>query len=173
MSAEQPTNRLAYLPIPFFAMVMGLAGLSLAWSKARHVNGWQFDLGLAFGGLAGLAFVLLALGYTLKLLRYREMVLQELAHPVRLNFFPTLSISLLLLSAVCLPVLPRFAEVLWIIGTSLHLLLTLYVVNSWMQRETFQIQHMNPAWFIPAVGNVIVPIAGMQLGFERYIVVFL
>ncbi len=47
----------------------------------------------------------------------------------------------------------------------LHLAFTLYVVNVWMHHEHFKIQHMNPAWFIPAVGNVLVPVAGVPLGY--------
>ena len=34
-----------------------------------------------------------------------------------------------------------------------------------MHHEHFEIHHLNPAWFIPVVGNVLVPIAGAQLGF--------
>ena len=34
-----------------------------------------------------------------------------------------------------------------------------------MHHEHFEIHHLNPAWFIPIVGNVLVPIAGVPLGF--------
>jgi tellurite resistance protein len=37
----------------------------------------------------------------------------------------------------------------------------------WMHHEQFRIQHMNPAWFIPAVGNVVVPVAGVPLGYTE------
>ena len=36
-----------------------------------------------------------------------------------------------------------------------------------MHHEHFKILHINPAWFIPAVGNVLVPIAGMAHGFTE------
>jgi tellurite resistance protein len=39
------------------------------------------------------------------------------------------------------------------------------VINSWLHQEKYEIHHMNPAWFIPAVGNVIVPLAGVALGY--------
>ncbi len=47
----------------------------------------------------------------------------------------------------------------------MHLIFTLFVINSWMHHEHFKVNHINPAWFIPAVGNVLVPIAGVPLGF--------
>jgi tellurite resistance protein len=81
------------------------------------------------------------------------------------SFSPTISISLLLLAAVFLPLNETIAHPLWVVGASLHLLFTLYVINKWMHHEHFQIQHSNPAWFIPAVGNMLVPVAGVQLGY--------
>jgi tellurite resistance protein len=42
---------------------------------------------------------------------------------------------------------------------------TLTILSNWMHNEKFQVQHSNPAWFIPIVGNILVPIAGVPLGF--------
>lgn len=33
-----------------------------------------------------------------------------------------------------------------------------------MHKNTFDIKHLNPAWFIPVVGNILVPIAGVHHG---------
>lgn len=38
---------------------------------------------------------------------------------------------------------------------------TLIVVNLWINHTKFEIQHINPAWFIPVVGNILVPIVGV------------
>ncbi len=164
---EQPAEpeRLPYLPISFFAMVMGLSGLTIAWEKAQHV--FNVDLGINpwMAGATALVFTVLALLYLSKLVLHRQAVLGELRHPVKLNFFPTISISLLLLSIAFLPIEPAISRPLWLAGTALHLLFTLYVVNVWIHHEHFQVHHMNPAWFIPAVGNVLVPVAGVPLGY--------
>jgi tellurite resistance protein len=45
------------------------------------------------------------------------------------------------------------------------LIFTLYVLHVWIHHEHFEIHHLNPAWFIPAVGNVLVPVAGVPLGY--------
>jgi tellurite resistance protein len=87
-------------------------------------------------------------------------------HPVRINFMPTMAISLLLLAIVYLHAVPEASRWLWLTGAALQLGFTLFVVNAWMHHEHFQVQHMNPAWFIPAVGNVLVPVAGVPLGYE-------
>jgi tellurite resistance protein len=35
-------------------------------------------------------------------------------------------------------------------------------MTQWMHSKKFEITHMNPAWFIPVVGNILVPIAGVH-----------
>jgi tellurite resistance protein len=165
MTESAQGSRIQHFPISFFAMVMGLAGLSIAWQKARHVLGLALPAGEVILALAALTFVLLAGAYLSKLLRFRTDVLAELRHPVKLNFFPTISISLILLAVGLLPLWPAGARPLWLLGTVLHLWLTLYVVNIWIHHEHFEVHHINPAWFIPVVGNVLVPVAGVPLGF--------
>lgn len=159
------SSRLEYFPISFFAMVMGLSGLTIGWEKAQHVLGWQLGISPWLAGSALLIFALLALLYGTKVLRFRAAVLAELRHPVKLNFFPAISISLLLLSIAFLHLQPELSRWLWYVGTLLHLGLTFYVINVWMHHEHLKIPHMNPAWFIPVVGNVLVPVAGVGFGF--------
>ncbi len=160
-------SRLPYFPISFFAMVMGLAGLCIAWEKAQIGYHLPFRLDLALIPFTTLVFTLLALIYLMKLLRYPGEVVKELNHPVKLNFFPAVSISLILLSITMLHTLPGVSHVLWIIGSSLHLGFTLYVMNIWIHHDKFEVHHINPAWFIPVVGNVLVPVAGTAHGYHE------
>jgi tellurite resistance protein len=157
METQSQPSRLASFPIAFFAMVMGLAGLTIVWEKAQR--SFAMDLGINpwLAGLTATVFAILLLAYLTKVLRYRAAVVQELRHPVKLNFFPTVSISTILLAIASAPVAPVLTEPLWIMGAALHLLLTLYVMNVWIHHEHLQVHHMNPAWFIPAVGNLLVP----------------
>ncbi len=158
-------QRLPNLPISFFAVVMGLAGLTIAWEKAQHDFGIDLHINAWLAGGTSVVFIALALLYSAKLVMHPSAVLAELRHPVKLNFFPTISVSLVLLSIAFLPIDIGMSRPLWLVGTGLHLLFTLYVVNVWIHHEHFQVHHMNPAWFIPAVGNVLVPVAGMPLGY--------
>ena len=45
-------------------------------------------------------------------------------------------------------------------------------VNAWMHRKQIRIDYLNPAWFIPAVGNVLVPVAGVDHGFIKALRIF-
>ena len=85
MSEPSTEPRLKYFPVSFFAMVMGLTGLAIAWHKAQSVFSLSVDLGTPILVLAaGLFAILLAL-YLTKLVHYRAAVKAELGHPIHLN----------------------------------------------------------------------------------------
>ena len=158
-TAPDRAMRLAHFPISFFGMTMGLFGLALA----LHAGGFASASGIA--GWVAIA-VLCGLGalYALKVLRHRDAVAEEWRHPVRLAFFPAVSISLLLCAALLRDGAPAAANAIWILGALSQAVLTLVVVNAWISHRAFGPAQMSPAWFIPAVGNVIAPLAGVPLG---------
>ena len=158
-------SRLEHFPISFFSMIMGLAGLTIAWQKAQHVFDVDLSISPVLLALTSSVFIVLSLAYATKYVASRNEVLKEFKNPVKLHFFPTISISLLLISVAFLKVVPAVSLPIWIAGSVIHLMFTLYTVNAWIHHDHFEVQHVNPAWFIPAVGNVLVPVAGMQLGF--------
>jgi tellurite resistance protein len=160
-------NRIENFPVSFFAMIMGMSGLTIAWQKAAHVLHVSNSIGTPLVWITCLLFIGLALIYSLKLVRHRHAVTQELRHPVKLNFFPAISISLILLSIAFLSIHQQIALILWLAGVVLHLGLTLYVMSVWIHHDRFEIHHINPAWFIPVVGNVLVPITGTALGYTE------
>ncbi len=97
----------------------------------------------------------------MKIIKYRPAAFKEWGHPVKMNFVPTVSIALILLSIAWLPVSAPYSKLLWLAGVALHLFLTLHVITQWMHQSKFEIVHLNPAWFIPVVGNILIPIAGV------------
>jgi tellurite resistance protein len=163
MNTPSHHNRLAHFPISFFATVMGTAGLAIAWHKAHAVLGAPQLIGQALSWWSLALFALVVLIYAAKWAGHPAAVRAELGHPVKLNFFAASSISLLLLAVAFLADAPAMASGFWLAGTALHLAFTLYVMSSWLHHTHYQIQHANPAWFIPVVGNVIVPVAGVSL----------
>jgi tellurite resistance protein len=158
---ETPTPRLQHFPVAWFAMIMGLTGLSLAWHKAEGILNLSIAPSPWLLLLATGLFALLAALYAAKVIKYRAAASKEWAHPIKMHFVPAVSISLILLSIAWLPVSAPYSKLLWITGVSLHLILTLYVISQWMHHSKFEITHLNPAWFIPVVGNILVPIAGV------------
>lgn len=154
---------LMHVPVPLFAVVMGVTGLGIAWRKAAHVLATPPVVGEAIIGLAAILFVAICVLYGTKALLFPEAVKKEFTHPIRANFFPTISIAVLLLSNGAFPYAPGVAYGLWAFGAVLHIALTVMLLKRWFLHDT-HIAHSNPAWFIPIVGNVIVSLTGIHFG---------
>lgn len=163
--ASAKPERLKYLPISIFSMIMGSVGLTLAWQHAAHTLGTPVQIAQAMAILAAVLMLILTGSYLLKTLRYPEAVITEFKHPIKISFFPAFSISLLLFSIATLPVSMLLSQLLWLMGAAIHLLLTLHVITQWIHQTHFKVVHSTPAWFIPVVGNILVPIAGVQHGY--------
>ena len=69
--SELAVQRLPNLPISFFAMVMGLTGLTIAWEKAQHVFDIDLHVNVWLAGASAAVFILLLVLYTSKLARLR------------------------------------------------------------------------------------------------------
>lgn len=154
---------LQHVPVTIFAMVMGVAGLGLAWRKAETVLGASPILGDVLLLLAALLFAVAALTYGLKLARFPKAVRGEFDHPIRSSFFSTIPIAILLLATGLHPLAPGAAGWMWALGAIVQLTVTIRIFARWIVHRQ-DIAHANPAWFIPIVGNIIVPILGMRLG---------
>lgn len=157
-------NRLVKpFPIMLFAVVMGLAGLTIAVEKAAPLFGlphWTYGVLL---GLVSALFALILLLYALKIANFPDAVRAELHHPVKLNFFSTIPISFLLVSiAFYNEVNPLLGILFWYVGTPLQFVMLLFVFSRWI-RHDFDLATANPAWFIPIVGTLLVPVVGVDV----------
>jgi tellurite resistance protein len=155
-------SKLKYLPISFFSIIMGLTGFFLSLEKAAAILHLEHNILNYLLYLIVLIFLIIAFFYLLKMIKYFPEVRKEIAHPVRLSFFPTFSISLILLGTAFLEINTDIAKYLFIIGTALQFIATIYILSQWVRQTKFEIGHINPSWFIPIVGNILVPIAGVH-----------
>ncbi|MFZ4289057.1 SLAC1 anion channel family protein [Variovorax sp. HJSM1_2] len=160
--AEKPV--LARLSIAMFGMVMGIGGLSNAWGAAHRVLGAPLWISQVLLALAVLIFCALVLAHLAKLGFCFAEVAQEFAHPVRSSFFPAVSVSMVVLSiglrAYALPV----AHGLWWAGAVMHFVLAVTLIRRWILHAQDE-SVLTPAWFIPVVGNILVPVGGVPLGY--------
>jgi len=164
--SSQGTHSIKNLPINLFGSVMGLAGLSLAWRLASpglsEASIFGVILAEFIGMLSALVFVLLAVGYTSKWIKHPEAVKAEFSHPVTGNFFGTVTIALLLLSAIAMSYSTLLGQVLWAVGSGLTVLLAAVVVFRLLSggREA---QLAVPAWLIPGVAALDIAVTGAHM----------
>jgi tellurite resistance protein len=154
---------LDYLPVGLFGSVMGLTGLSVAWRLAHTRYGVPAGIADAIGLIAMIVFVALTIGYLVKLATATDAAVSEFRHPIAGNLFGTVLISLLLLPIVLAPISLRAAQVMWGIGAVGMFAFAWIIVTRWMS-DRQQIAHATPAWIVPVVGLLDVPLALPSLG---------
>ncbi|MGJ0336003.1 SLAC1 anion channel family protein [Aliarcobacter cryaerophilus] len=155
-----PSNRLQFFPVMMFATVMGLGGLTLVFERLNHVFSFSTIFATTFLIITTALFFITLFTYFLKIIKYKEEVVKELNHPIRINFFAASSISILILSAAFREYSLDISLSFFYFGAILHIFFTYYTIRFWINNN-LEIVHSNPAWFIPIVGNLIVPITGV------------
>ncbi|MBB3187166.1 SLAC1 anion channel family protein [Microbacter margulisiae] len=155
-------QKLQFFPVTIFSMVMGMTGLSILIGKFYHLQWLPYILYPISIYVASALFLTFLLLYGLKWIYYPAEVKNDFHHRIRINFFSAISISLLLISIDYYSFMPLLAVPLWWIGMLLHSFLLLKTIRFWIEHN-FELQHFNPAWFIPVVGVILIPICGVDI----------
>ena len=107
-------------------------------------------------------FFTLLVPWILRWIFFRKDALRDLEHPIISNFYPTMSVGMLVLATDFIVIGKNFgiAEIFWFIGTFLTIFFGILTPYIMFKGEHVKIDHINPAWFIPPVGLIVIPIAG-------------
>lgn len=147
-------NKISNFPIMFYAVVMGLGGLCVAYESLNKLLKLSQSVGFVLNAFTSVVFAFISFIYVIKIIKFPNEVRAELNHPIKINFFAAFAISLLLLAIV----FKNNASAhfgLFYTGLVAQTFMSFYVVASWINRN-LEIKHSNPAWFIPIVGNLLV-----------------
>ena len=158
----------------WFAAVMGTGVLALTthslsgrWEALRCVADVLHWFNIAL-------FAVLTVPWLYRWLRFHDAALGTLRHPVQASFYPTFSIALLVLAGQWLAIEGAAGVALgfWWLGAVLTFVFSFAVLFHMFRGEHVDLEHVTPAKFIPAVGLVVVPLAGaplleLQSGVER------
>ena len=149
----------------WFASVMGTGSLALtslylsaAWpwlaTPANILNYGNFIL-----------FGVLLVPWILRWIRYPADALATLKNPAQAAFYPTFAVAMLVLAAqaVFFAMGTAFALVIWWSAIVVAFLFNFIILFNIFSSETTPMEDIAPAHFIPAVGLVVIPIAGIPL----------
>lgn len=169
VSAEKPGMSLgARFPVGLFSSSMGLGGLGLVWRDAHSALGVSQTIGEALLALTGVLFIVLTGALVVKVTAMGRAFLEEAQSPAVMNQLAAPSISLVLLSSGLTPYAPELAELLWIFASGLNLLISVYVMMwCWLPRGQVPAS-VTPAYFVPLVANIVIPIAGEPFGYDGF-----
>ena len=174
MSTPSRVSSVQHVTLAWFAMVMGLCGLSLAWQRAAP---WWGPSALAIasvlGIMAALALAMLLVASVFKAWRFPQAWLEDLAHPVRHVFVAAVPSSFILLATVMVALQgpSPLAQVFWMGGSASLFAATVWVAQRWLRpglTSPVFWSAMTPALFIPVVGNVLPALAGVALGHAEW-----
>lgn len=159
---EYKFNRLKNFPISSLGICLGLIGFTLAWQKAEQILKFPFIFSnyLLYFSIAIIGIILST--YILKLIKYPDEVKKEFNHPIKLNFYPIIAKLFLISSIIYLTINNDISRYLWWIGVVIQFIFTLIIMSAWIKHNKFEIHHINPSWFIPVVGCIMIPIAGVK-----------
>ena len=152
---------LEYLPVQLFAVIMGISGFAIVFAKAYHLIDMPYWIYGTLLFVDTVLFLTIFTAYMFKWLFYPEAVKKEFDHPIKSSFMAAISVSFLLVSIAYYDFAPTVSILLWYIGAPLQLVFTLIIINYWFHNDLKEV-HSNPAWFIPIVGNVLVPVIGVE-----------
>lgn len=161
---------LKHLAPGWFATVMALAGLSLAWHAAVPVLGHGASVaGMALGALAALVFLVLALASLLRLQQHPQAWRDDLQHPVRHGLVAAMpaALSLLVATALAAGLQGGWLQWLWWAGALGQLAATAWAMARWWrgpQAGGLVWAGLTPVLCLPAIGHALLPLAGVPLG---------
>lgn len=155
----------------WFAAVMGTGIFSIASNYYAYYWTWLHNLSVILWSMNIVLFLLLLIPWILRWCLWRDRAFGDLNHPITGQFYATMPIGCSVLAAdfllcgpdyISAPLLLIIAKALWITGALLSLTTAIITpVLHYFNKIT--IEDINPAWFMPPVSLIVVPIAGTAL----------
>ncbi len=166
-STRHTAPALAFLGPQWFAPVMGWSGLAMAWHRATDRFGeTAHAVSLACALLAAAIFAIVLVASLVRAHRHRGALAEDFRHPVQHAFVAAFPVSVILLATNALThgVPLAWVEPAWFAGVMLQLAVTVWVIARWIGGRV-QWPSLTPILYIPIVGNILVPLAGIPLGY--------
>ncbi len=137
---------------------------SFALGKASHVT-LLIALSHALAYINTVIYFVISIAFLTKVVMVKSEILNVLRHPVKGPFMTSISIATMLLALDWGVVLGNRVVGFWFlaVGAALHTLFFITIFYSFIVHEGLEIHFMNPGWYMPAVGNVLVPYIGASL----------
>lgn len=148
----------------WFAAVMGSSVASLAaWLLFANTSfQWIADF---LHVVAAVLMSILSIAALLRVILFPRLVFETLSHPVEGSFYATFPIAMLVMAGQWSGrgIDPLWVGALWWIGALGTFLCSYIVLFRLFTLDKLKLEMVTPAHFIPAVGLVVIPVAGAGL----------
>ena len=161
----EDVRSIKHFPVAMFAGSLGICGLALAWRLASE----SFDLPIIIFKIImgfGIGYTIaVTVLYALKAIRHWDHIPADVHHPVRGNFLSAAGLGMMLIAYGIQSYTPVFASYLWLIASLFSIVMAILVMDCWIKSE-HKSDEITPAIFIPAVGLIIGPMTGADMGYN-------
>ncbi|MCD6450120.1 MAG: hypothetical protein J7L34_06410 [Thermotogaceae bacterium] len=152
-------------PPSWFACTMGTGILSIVshlYSKELPFLDY-FSKALFWFNVVFFFFLLVP--WILRWILYPKNAVADLYHPINSNFYPTLGIGMLVIAAGFIAIYGDIAAAkpFWFVGVLITVFFSVFTLFNAFKGSDVKLHHINPAWFIPPVGLIVIPIAGATI----------
>ncbi len=146
----------------WFASVMGTGIFAISsWMYSVYIPVLKYvAIGLFYLNI--IMFFIFLIPWTLRWILFPKDALADLEHPVLSSFYPTIAVAMLVLASDFILIGHNIdiAKYFWAFGAIGMLLFSLIVPYYMFKSESIKLDHVNPGWYIPPVGLIVVSIAG-------------
>lgn len=161
------------IPVNYFSMVLGLAGLGLAWRYGASILPLPTWIGESILTFACGLWLFLIVIYGYKWIAYREQAKAELSHPILGCFVSLIPITTLLMAMALLPYSQPLGIALTAVGIIGQLFFAAYRSAGLWRGEHPQ-QATTPVLYLPTVAtNFVSAMALSTLGYNSIAMFFL
>lgn len=149
----------------WFAAVMGTGVLAMTTRTMSMSWEWLSPVALGLHWFNICLFLLIAVPWLLRWFWYRDKALAVLRNPMMSSFYATLTVALLVMAAQALHfgLGESLARLIWWVASALTVGLNFLILFRLFTGNEASMEHMTAAHFIPAVGLVVIPVAGIPL----------
>lgn len=152
----------------WFAAVMGTAVTGLALrlvADSAPGRAWVENVADFFHWASIVLFAVLTVCLLLRMVRHPDLVWKTMTHPVESSFMATFPISMLVMAGewTIAGMDGNLIAPLWWTGAVLVFLFSYVILFNLFTSEKLQLNMLTPGHFIPAVGLVVIPVAGAGL----------
>lgn len=161
------------IPSGYFGMVLGIIGTGFAWRYAATILPVSTLPGLVLISFASVIWLILAVLFLSRFIRYPHSVLEEIRHPIKSSFVSLFPATTMLVSIGIVPWLRPLALALFVVGAVMQL-----GYASWQGAGLWRGNHpataATPGLYLPTVANnFISAMACGALGFHDVGLLFL
>ena len=163
-------DRIKNMSVAWFSFNLATSAIILSSFAVYAVTktSWLLDLSRSLAYVNTAIFVVIAAMFIARLVLNPRGTLAMFVNPIQGPFTATISIAIMLLSLDWSIVLHSVsvAEAFFYTGLVLHTLITIVSLISLFLHPGIEVAMMNPGWYMPAVGNLLVPYIGSLLVHE-------